>query len=96
MLDEVKAAAGLALAAAPNQGPDTDGLATWLRGIFGPIFLVVIGIIALFFLFTREITRFVQFLVLSVAIAVIFYYPGVITTIAEGVVQALGLDTKRG
>jgi cation transport ATPase len=81
--------------AAPKD-PDTQNLADWLRGIFGPLFLVVIGIVAVFFLFTREITRFVQFIVLSVAVAIIFYYPGVISSVASGVVRALGLDTSDG
>ena len=42
-------------------------------GPVGPLFLGIVGIVALFFLFTREIIRFVQFVVLAVAIAVIFY-----------------------
>lgn len=81
--------------AEPNDGPDTQGLADWLRAIFGPLFLVIVGIVALFFLFTREITRFVQFVVLALAIAVIFYYPDFLVTVAEGVASALGVDTNK-
>ncbi|MEV4003044.1 hypothetical protein [Actinomadura sp. NPDC049753] len=84
----VKAAVVLA---GPND-PNTQQLADWLRNIFGPLFLVIIGIVALFFLFTREITRFVQFIVLSIVIAVVFYYPGIITMVAKGIVQALGVE----
>ena len=51
----------------------TSGLISYLQGLFRPLFLRIVGIMALFFLFTREITRFVQFLMLAVAIAVIFY-----------------------
>lgn len=80
-----------ALLAAPGGGaPDTEGFADWLQGIFGPLFLAIVGIVALFFLFTREITRFVQFLVLAVVIAVIFYYPESIVSIARGVATSLG------
>lgn len=75
---------------AATQGPDTQGLADWLQKIFGPLFLSIVSIVALFFLFTREITRFVQFIVLAVVIAVIFYFPGSIETIAKGVATALG------
>jgi hypothetical protein len=82
------------LAAATD--PNTNDLAKWLRGIFGPLFLVVIGIVALFFLFTREITRFVQFIVLAIGIAVIFYYPGIITSIAGGIATALGVSKGGG
>lgn len=76
---------------APKDGPDTQGLADWLRAIFGPLFLVVVSLVALFFLFTREITRFVQFIVLVIAIAVIFYFPGIIEVVASGAANALGL-----
>jgi cation transport ATPase len=80
------------LLAAANTGPNTQGLADWLQKIFGPLFLAIVGIVALFFLFTREITRFVQFLVLAVAIAVIFYYPGLIQSVAKGIASALGVS----
>ena len=43
----------------------TQGLVTYLQGLFGPLFLGIVGIVAIFFLFTREITRFVQFIVLD-------------------------------
>jgi hypothetical protein len=69
----------------------TSGLVTYLQGLFGPLFLGIVGIVALFFLFTREITRFVQFLVLAVAIAVIFYTPSIVQTLAQGIASALGV-----
>ncbi|MEQ4725005.1 hypothetical protein [Nonomuraea sp. B19D2] len=72
-------------------GPDTAGLANWLRDLFGPLLLVVVSIVALFFLFTKEITRFVQFILLAVVVALIFYFPGIITAIADGVAAALGI-----
>jgi hypothetical protein len=53
----------------------TSGLVSYLQGLFGPLFLGIVSIVAIFFLFTREIIRFVQFVVLAVAIAVIFYTP---------------------
>lgn len=82
-----------ALVLASPEGPDTQGLADWLQSIFGPLFLVVVGIVAIFFLFTREITRFAQFIVLAVVIAAIFYWPDVLVSIARGVVNALGIET---
>ena len=57
-------------AAAPLAAISTQGLVNYLQSLFGPLFLGIVGIVALFFLFTREITRFVQFIVLAVAIAV--------------------------
>ena len=69
----------------------TQGLVTYLQGLFGPLFLGIVGIVAIFFLFTREITRFVQFLVLAVAIAVIFYTPDIVRELATGIASALGV-----
>jgi hypothetical protein len=69
----------------------TVGLVSWLQGLFGPLFLGIVGIVAIFFLFTREITRFVQFIVLAIAIAVIFYTPSIVETIAIGIAHALGV-----
>ena len=78
-------------AAAPQAAINTTGLVSYLQGLFGPLFLGIIGIVALFFLFTREITRFVQFLVLAVAIAVIFYTPDIVEDLAKGIATALGV-----
>jgi hypothetical protein len=70
---------------------NTQGLVNYLQGLFGPLFLGIVGIVAIFFLFTREITRFVQFLVLAVAIAVIFYTPDIVRELATGIASALGV-----
>ena len=70
---------------------NTQGLVNYLQGLFGPLFLGIVGIVAIFFLFTREITRFVQFLVLAVAIAVIFYTPDIVRELAAGIASALGV-----
>jgi hypothetical protein len=69
----------------------TTGLVSYLQNLFGPLFLGIIGIVAIFFLFTREIIRFVQFFVLAVAIAVIFYVPGIVRSLAMGIAHALGV-----
>jgi hypothetical protein len=80
-----------ALIAAAPQSLSTTGLVSYLQGLFGPLFLGIVGIVALFFLFTREIIRFVQFVVLAVAIAVIFYTPSIVQTLAQGIAKALGV-----
>lgn len=79
-------------APAPNDELRTDQLAEWLRQIFGPLFLVIVSIVAIFFLFTREITRFVQFIILAIGIGVVFYVPNVIETTARAIAKALGVD----
>jgi hypothetical protein len=76
---------------APPEALSTTGLVTYLQGLFGPLFLGIVGIVAIFFLFTREIIRFVQFIVLAVAIAVVFYTPSIVQTLAVGIAHALGV-----
>jgi uncharacterized sodium:solute symporter family permease YidK len=78
-------------AAAPLAAISTQGLVSYLQSLFGPLFLGIVGIVALFFLFTREITRFVQFIVLAVAIAVVFYTPSIVQDLATGIADALGV-----
>ena len=80
------------IAAAAAQAPiNTQGLVKYLQGLFGPLFLGLVGIVALFFLFTREITRFVQFMVLAILIAVVFYTPNIVELLAKGIANALGV-----
>jgi hypothetical protein len=76
---------------APQAAISTQGLVTYLQGLFGPLFLGIVGIVALFFLFNREITKFVQFIVLAVAIAVVFYTPDIVQNLAAGIASALGV-----
>jgi hypothetical protein len=78
-------------AAAPQAAVSTVGLVNYLQSLFGPLFLGLVGIVALYFLFTREITKFVQFMVLAVAIAVVFYTPDIVSTLAKGIATALGV-----
>ena len=75
----------------PASGDQYPRSSHYLQSLFGPLFLGIVGIVALFFLFTREITRFVQFIVLAVAIAVVFYTPGIVETLATGIANALGV-----
>jgi hypothetical protein len=78
-------------AAAPQAAINTNNLVVYLQSLFGPLFLGIVGIVALFFLFTREITRFVQFIVLAILIAVVFYTPSIVETLAKGIANALGV-----
>lgn len=72
-------------------GLSSAGLISWLQGLLAPLFLGGVGIMALFFLFTREIIRFVQFVLLAVVIAVIFYTPAIIQVAATAITRALGV-----
>ncbi|MFD3686594.1 hypothetical protein ACFWTE_17440 [Nocardiopsis sp. NPDC058631] len=85
----------LAVGTTPTENaPDTGGLADFLRGFFGPLFLVIVSIVAVFFLFTREITRFAQFIILAIFIGIVFYVPGIIEVIAVALARAMGVSTE--
>jgi hypothetical protein len=73
----------------------TQNLVHYLQGLFGPLFLRIVGIVATFFLFTREITRFVQFIVLAVAIAVVFYTPSIVQVLTIRLARTSALATPR-
>ncbi|TDD13545.1 hypothetical protein ETD83_41920 [Actinomadura soli] len=94
MLHHIMASIPHEILAAPDDELQTDQLADWLRQIFGPLFLVIVSIVAIFFLFTREITRFVQFIVLAIGIGVVFYVPNIIETTAKAIARALGVDVS--
>ena len=75
----------------PAAALSRQGLVPYLQGLFGPLFLGIVGIVALFFLFTREITRFVQFIVPTVLIAIVFYTLGIVQALATRITNALGV-----
>ncbi|WP_046472214.1 hypothetical protein [Allosalinactinospora lopnorensis] len=83
-----------AFVAAAEDAPNTEGLADFLRGFFGPLFLVIVSIVAIFFLFTREITRFAQFIILAIFIGIVFYVPGIIEVTATAIARAMGVSTE--
>lgn len=49
----------------------------------GPVFLLAIGLIAITFLFKRSMVQFAIFAVIAILIAVLFYAPGVLISIAN-------------
>ncbi len=73
---------------------NTQNLVTYPQGLFGQLFLGIVGIVAIFFLFTREITRFVQFIVLAVAIAMVFCTPSIVQTLGTSIANALGVRRR--
>lgn len=87
--------ADVALTLASSAEVDTGGLADFLRGFFGPLFLVIVSIVAVFFLFTREITRFMQFLILAIFIGIVFYVPSIIEVIAVALARAMGVTATK-
>lgn len=50
-----------------------------------PILFLVIGAVAITFLFKRQMTQFFQFAAIAVLVAVLFFNPGIIKNIADWV-----------
>jgi hypothetical protein len=68
----------------------TQRLVTYLQGLFRPLSS---GIVAIFLPLTREATRLVQFIVLAVAIAAVFYTPSIVPTLATRPARTIALAT---
>lgn len=78
------------LAASGNGGGASgDGLATAIRNFIAPIVLLVIGIMALKYLFRHELTQFFEFAALTVGIGVFFYSPDVVQSLSQVIANAI-------
>jgi len=69
----------------------SSGLVSYLQGLFAPLFLGIVGFTAVVFLFTKEIVRFIQFIILAIVIAVVFYTPSIVQVVALGLTHAFGV-----
>lgn len=69
---------------------DSATLADSIRSFIGPILMVAVGIIAITFLVRREMTQFILFLVIAIAVFALFYAPDIIKTLAQGVATGAG------
>lgn len=70
-----------------------DDIVLTLRAFIGPILLLVIGAVALTFLLRRQISQFLIFLVLAILVAIMFYAPDFVTSIASNFVGESGTGT---
>lgn len=81
---------GLDMVLASTAGESSNKFVKVIRDFVGPILLLGIGIAALSFLFQRQMTQFLQFLVLAIGIGVLFYVPGIIEVLAKMFGTAFG------
>ena len=61
----------------------SEKIVTAVQAYVGPILLLIIGVVALTFLFKREIMQFVIFIIIAILVAILFYAPGVVKSIAQ-------------
>lgn len=74
-------------------GSPTEALASTLQTWVGPILLLVIGILAIKFLMNSQIMAFVMFIITAILVALVFYYPGIIKTIAGAFYDGSGANS---
>lgn len=65
------------------EGNASEKIVGALQAYIGPVLLFIIGIVAITFLFQRQIMQFVIFLVIAILVAILFYAPGIIKSIAK-------------
>lgn len=71
----------------------SEKIAGAVQAYVGPILLLIIGIVAITFLFRRQITQFVIFLVIAIMVAIFFYAPGFIVSIAKDLTNETEIST---
>lgn len=73
-----------------------NSLAEGVRNFVGPILMLVMGIVAITFLFRREMTQFIIFIVIAIVVAIIFYSPDVISNLGQDVSKEADLGSGTG
>lgn len=68
----------------------SESLVNGIRDFIGPILMLIMGVVAITFLFRREMTQFMIFLFLAIVISIIFYAPGLISNVAKSVNESTG------
>ena len=68
----------------------SESLVNGIRDFIGPILMLIMGVVAITFLFKREMTNFLIFLGICIVCSIIFYAPGLITNIAKNVNESTG------
>lgn len=70
----------------------SDNIVKTVQAYVGPILLLIIGIVALTFLFRREVMQFVIFLIIAILVSILFYAPGVVKSIAQAFTGETGIS----
>jgi type IV secretory pathway VirB2 component (pilin) len=70
----------------------SDDIVRTVQAYVGPVLLLIIGIVALTFLFRREMMQFVMFIIIAILVSIFFYAPGVVKSIAQQFTGETGID----
>lgn len=69
---------------------NTAQIATAIRNFVAPILLVVVSIIAITFIVRREMTQFITFIIITIAVFVLFYSPEILKVLADTFARSAG------
>lgn len=58
------------------------GVITEIRNFITPIFLLIVGVVALTFLFKRETTKLIQFMLIATLVGALLFTPDIIQNFA--------------
>lgn len=67
-----------------------DDIVNALKAYIGPVLLLIIGAVAITFLFRRQISQFLIFIAIAILVAILFYAPDVIVSIGQNFVEETG------
>ena len=77
---------GTATAAANN----VDNIIAGIRLFLGPIVMLIISGVSISFLLKREMKKFIQFAVLTIAVGIFFYAPTIVPDLAKSLAGLFG------
>lgn len=61
-----------------------------IRDFISPIYLLIVGVVALTFLFRRQTTALIQFMVISIIVGVLLFSPEIVKSIADIIAGLFG------
>lgn len=67
-----------------------EGVIENIRDFITPIFLLVVGIVAITFLFRRQTTQLIQFILIATLVGVLLFSPEIIQSFSTWVADVFG------
>lgn len=67
-----------------------EGVIDNIRDFITPIFLLIVGVVAMTFLFKRQTTQLIQFMLIATLVGVLLFSPEIIATFSGWVSNVLG------
>jgi hypothetical protein len=61
---------------------NTENIAENIRDFITPIYLLIVGVVALTFLFKRQTTQLIQFMIIAILVGLLLFTPEIIQNIS--------------